>query len=342
MSLEFDNVSYQYAGSTTGIEQLSLSIRTGEMLALIGASGSGKTTLLRLAAGLLGGYQGRLLLHGQDMADVPVHQRRIGMMFQHYALFPHLCLRDNVAYGLKMQGKGKTERHAVAQQLLEQVGLKGMDARLPGQLSGGQQQRVALARALAIQPRALLLDEPLSALDASIRGQLRDLIRQTQRQAGITSLLVTHDQEEALTMADRIALIDNGKIIQHGTPQELYQEPCNEQVARFVGLSTIVQGEVVLQDEVDIGFARLYCPTGMRRPGTAVKLLIRPEHIQPSPAPQAVNRLEGTVVLSRYLGSCHRYDFLPKGGRTPWLGESSLIPGGTIAIPPECIRILES
>ncbi|RKR38274.1 ABC transporter family protein [Paraburkholderia sp. BL17N1] len=203
MSLEFDTVSYTYPGASHGISDISLKAAPAELLAVIGQSGSGKSTLLRLTAGLLTGYAGRIVIGDHDVAEQPVWKRGVGMVFQQYALFPHLSVTDNVAYGLRMRGIGLAERRRQALAMLERVGLTSHAGQLPSQLSGGQQQRVALARALVIEPRVLLLDEPLAALDAGIRHQLRDEIRTLQRACGATTLLVTHDQDEALSMADR-------------------------------------------------------------------------------------------------------------------------------------------
>ncbi|NDV11355.1 ABC transporter ATP-binding protein [Crenobacter caeni] len=340
MSLSFEHVGFQYRGTSIGVHDINLSLDSGELVALIGPSGSGKTTLLRLTAGLITGHSGRIVLGGRDLSNMPVHERHIGMMFQHYALFPHLTVLENVAYGLKMAGVKPDERRKKSQEMLELVGLGQLAARRPAQLSGGQQQRVALARALAYSPQALLLDEPLSALDASIRGQLRDQIRQLQQQFGATTVLVTHDQEEALAMADRIALLDQGRVLQYGTPTELYENPKNETVARFVGLSTIVEARVCADNRVDTGYATLACDTAGRAIGSAVKLLVRPEHVEADPAEGSVNRIAGRVTLNRYLGSFNRYDFVPTGGSEPWLGEARVAPAAAIAVAPEHIRLL--
>jgi putative spermidine/putrescine transport system ATP-binding protein len=207
MSLVLQQLSYHYPGTTSGVQELSLDVKKGELVAVIGASGSGKSTLLKLISGLTTGYSGRILLNGSDISNLPVHQRNLGMVFQSYALFPHLNVLDNIAYGLKLRGMDKAQRHARATELLETIDMLPFAQRSIEQLSGGQQQRVALARALAINPSALLLDEPLAALDASIRGHLRDQICKLQRQFEATTLLITHDQEEALSMADRVAML---------------------------------------------------------------------------------------------------------------------------------------
>ena len=341
MSLLLDHVSYNYPGSTHGLHEVSLDVRTGELVAVIGPSGSGKSTLLKLVAGLETGHTGRIALGGEDMSRTPVHQRHIGMVFQSYALFPHLSVLDNVAYGLKLRKVGTAERRQRAQVLLDIVGLGEYAQRGIAQLSGGQQQRVALARALAIDPRALLLDEPLSALDASVRGHLRDQIRAIQQRFNATTLLVTHDQEEALVMADRVAMLKDGRLLQIATPREIYEHPASRAVAEFVGLSTILPARVSGTDRIDLGFAELAAPTGTRAAGAAVHVLVRPEHIAPDPAPDAVNRLAGRTGAQRYLGALTRYDFEVAGAPRPFLAESALPAARAIAIAPEHLRLLD-
>ncbi|MGJ7568601.1 ABC transporter ATP-binding protein [Variovorax sp. GB1R11] len=341
MSLLLDNVSYNYPGSTHGLHDVSLDVRTGELVAVIGPSGSGKSTLLKLVAGLETGHAGRIALGGDDMSRTPVHQRHIGMVFQSYALFPHLSVLDNVAYGLKLRKVGTAQRRQRAQDLLDIVGLGDYAQRGIAQLSGGQQQRVALARALAIDPRALLLDEPLSALDASVRGHLRDQIRAIQQRFNATTLLVTHDQEEALVMADRVAMLKDGRLLQIATPRDIYEHPASRAVAEFVGLSTILPAKVSGPDRIDLGFAELAAPTGTRAFGAAVHVLVRPEHIRPDPAPGSVNLLAGRTGAQRYLGALTRYDFEVPGAARPFLAESALPAAKAIAIAPEHLRLLD-
>jgi len=341
MSLLLDQVSYHYPGSTQGLHEVSLDVRTGELVAVIGPSGSGKSTLLKLVSGLETGHTGRIALDGEDMSRTPVHKRHIGMVFQSYALFPHLSVLDNVAYGLKLRKVALQERRRRAQELLDVVGLGDFARRAVGQLSGGQQQRVALARALAIDPRALLLDEPLSALDASVRGHLRDQIRAIQRRFDATTLLVTHDQEEALVMADRVAMLKDGRLLQIATPREIYENPASRAVAEFVGLSTILPAKVSGTDRLDLGFAELAAPTGGRAAGSAVHVLVRPEHIRPDPPPGTANRLAGRTGAQRYLGALTRYDFEVAGAGKPFLAESPLPAAEAIAIAPEHFRLLD-
>lgn len=341
MSLVLDHVSYSYPGTTQGLHDISLDVRTGELVAVIGPSGSGKSTLLKLVSGLETGHTGRIALDGEDLSRTPVHQRHIGMVFQSYALFPHLNVLDNVAYGLKLRKVPSAERHRRAQELLDVVGLGDYARRGVAQLSGGQQQRVALARALAIDPRALLLDEPLSALDASVRGHLRDQIRAIQQRFNATTLLVTHDQEEALTMADRVAVMQDGRLLQIATPRDLYEHPASRAVAQFVGLSTLLPGTVSASDRVNVGFAELAAPTGARTPGTAVHVLIRPEHIEADPPPGSANRLTGRTGAQRYLGALTRYDFEVAGASAPFLAESAWPAREAIGIAPAHVRLLD-
>jgi len=341
MSLLLDNVSYNYPGSTHGLHEVSLDVRTGELVAVIGPSGSGKSTLLKLVSGLETGHTGRIALDGEDMSRTPVHQRHIGMVFQSYALFPHLSVLDNVAYGLKLRKVAAAERRKRAQELLDVVGLGEYAQRAVAQLSGGQQQRVALARALAIDPRALLLDEPLSALDASVRGHLRDQIRSIQQRFNATTLLVTHDQDEALVMADRVAMLKDGRLLQIATPREIYEHPASRAVAEFVGLSTILPAKVGAPDRLDLGFAELAAPTGGRTAGSAVHVLVRPEHIQADPPAGSINRLAGRTGAQRYLGALTRYDFEVAGAGKPFLAESATPAAEAIAIAPEHLRLLD-
>ncbi len=342
MSLLLEDVSYTYPGSTHGLHNISIDVRTGELVAVIGPSGSGKSTLLKLVSGLETGHSGRIALGGEDMSGTPVHQRNIGMVFQSYALFPHLSVLDNIAYGLKLRKVSTTDRRARAQELLEVVGLAEYAQRAVSQLSGGQQQRVALARALAIDPRALLLDEPLSALDASVRGHLRDQICAIQRKFNATTLLVTHDQEEALAMADRVAVLKDGRLLQIATPREIYCNPASRAVAEFVGLSTILPATVRAPGRIDLGFVELHAETGQRPVGATVQVLVRPEHVQSDPPPGTPNRLTGRPGAHRYLGALTRYDFEVPGANRLFLCESALPATQAIAIAPQFLHLLDA
>jgi putative spermidine/putrescine transport system ATP-binding protein len=239
----FDNVSRHF-GSVIAVDQADLEIVDGEFFSLLGPSGSGKTTCLRMIAGFDKPTQGSIYLYGQDVSDLPPYERDVNTVFQDYALFPHMNVRDNIAYGLMVKGVSKPERIERVDEMLELVQLKGYADRKPAQLSGGQRQRVALARALINHPKVLLLDEPLGALDLKLRQQMQIELKAIQKRVGITFIFVTHDQEEALTMSDRIALFNEGKIVQIGSPAEIYEHPKTAFVASFVGTSNLVQGEL--------------------------------------------------------------------------------------------------
>jgi putative spermidine/putrescine transport system ATP-binding protein len=263
------------------------------------------------------------------------------MVFQNYALFPHLNVAQNVEYGLKLRKMAIDQRSKLSGELLELVGLSAFSEKPISNLSGGQQQRVALARALAINPKALLLDEPLAALDAGIRSFLRDQIRALQRRFNATTLMVTHDQEEALTMADRVAVMKDGRLLQLASPRDIYENPASSLVARFVGLSTIFEATVVDAKTIDVGFARLSTSTSGRPPGSRVQVLIRPEHVIADPSPGMPNRLQGGVGTCRYLGSTVRYDFLVADAPIPILAEAPEVAKTSITLPPEHLRLLD-
>lgn len=244
--VQVQGLAKRYPGQQgTAVEGVSFSLARGEMLALLGPSGCGKTTVLRMVAGLVEADAGRVLLAGRDLTGVPVYKRNIGMVFQSYALFPHMTVAENVGFGLEMQKVERTERGRRVRESLDLVRLEGLDARPVRQLSGGQQQRVALARALASRPDVLLLDEPLSNLDAKLRDEMRVEIRRIQKTLGMTTLFVTHDQDEALSMADQVALMHQGRIVQFGTPREVYEEPADRFVADFIGRANLLDGRIV-------------------------------------------------------------------------------------------------
>jgi putative spermidine/putrescine transport system ATP-binding protein len=288
-------------GSVTALDDLELSIEPGELVALLGPSGCGKTTALRVLAGLEDADSGRILVGGEDITGRPANRRDMGMVFQAYSLFPHLDALRNVEFGLRLRGRRKAAGRA--REMLELVGLTGFADRYPQQLSGGQQQRVALARALAIEPRVLLLDEPLSALDAKVRVQLRDEIRRIQTEVGTTTVFVTHDQEEALAVADRVGVMRDGRLEQLAAPAEVYLRPATAFVADFVGLSNRLPGTVA-GDTVEVLGTRLPlispAPGGPAR--SAVTALVRPESIDVQPDAGGTGR----VLTSSFLGSTSR------------------------------------
>ncbi|OPZ46932.1 MAG: Sulfate/thiosulfate import ATP-binding protein CysA [Actinobacteria bacterium ADurb.BinA094] len=269
-------------GPTRALDGLSIDIQAGEFVAFLGPSGCGKTTALRIIAGLDEADSGEVLVDGKDIGSLPASRRDMGMVFQAYSLFPNMTARNNVAFGLRMRKIDKATRQRRADEMLELVGLGAMADRYPNQLSGGQQQRVALARALAIRPRVLLLDEPLSALDAKVRGELRDEIRRVHQEVGTTTVFVTHDQEEAFTLADRVAVINNGRLQQIGPPTEIYEKPATEFVADFVGLTNRLPG-VAGDGLVEVLGDRLPLLDGSAKDGD-VTVLVRPESMQLAPS----------------------------------------------------------
>jgi putative spermidine/putrescine transport system ATP-binding protein len=287
-------------GEVNALDGLSLDLAPGELVALLGPSGCGKTTALRSLAGLERLGSGHVLVAGRDITNVPASRRDMGMVFQAYSLFPHLTARENVAFGLRLRRMASAERGKVADRLLELVHLATQGNRYPHELSGGQQQRVALARALAIEPQVLLLDEPLSALDAKVRSALRDEIRRIQTEVGITTVFVTHDQDEALAIADRVAVIFAGRVAQIAPPAEIYERPCSAQVADFVGLSNRIRGEAKGGMAVVLD-ARLPLLEGSATDGP-VTVLVRPEVVDLRPDPRGPDR----VVTVSFLGSIAR------------------------------------
>ena len=297
-------------GRVQAVRDVTLDIGKGEFFSLLGASGSGKTTLLRMIAGFEGVSSGRILIDGQEMQDTPPHLRPINMVFQNYAIFPHLNVRDNIAYGLRRLGTPREEQARMVDAMLEMIALPGYGDRRANQLSGGQMQRVALARALILKPKVLLLDEPLGALDKQLREQMQLELRGLQRQLGITFLLVTHDQEEALTLSDRVAVMAGGAVIQVDTPAGLYDHPGNRSVAAFVGTMNFFdatirgQGDDRRAEIAGLGNRTLKGQAGTRSDGDRVLVAIRPESLTvttstPEPPQPSV---AGRVQARQYLG----------------------------------------
>src|SRR5690349_5038069 len=304
VEVRLENLVRRY-GAVTALDGLSLTLAPGELVALLGPSGCGKTTALRLLAGLEAADEGKVIIAGEDVTDLPANKRNIGMVFQAYSLFPHMVAWENVAFGLQMRGVGTAERKQRALEVLELVGLGRFANRYANQMSGGQQQRVALARALAIQPQVLLLDEPLSALDAKVRSRLRDEIRRVQLEVGITTLFVTHDQEEALAIADRVGVMQAGKLEQLGPPTTIYARPATPFVAEFVGLTNRLAG-VVSGGSVEVRGTRLPLVQADAPDGPAVAL-VRPEAVTLTGDGEAASGpLVGTVIATAFLGATSR------------------------------------
>jgi putrescine transport system ATP-binding protein len=318
--LRIDAVVKKFGGFTA-VDKLSLDIRAGEFFALLGPSGCGKTTLLRMLAGFETPDAGSILLNGKDIAQVLPHQRPVNMMFQNYALFPHLSVRDNIAFGLKRAGMPRPQIDTRVAEMVALVKLEGLEKRKPDQLSGGQKQRVALARSLARRPQVLLLDEPLAALDKKLRESTQSELMELQRRLGMTFIIVTHDQEEAMTVADRIGVMDSGRLEQVATPRQLYEAPNSRWIAEFVGDINMLEGQVESRDEHRLTIATRDAGTIVavepRQPlsKTTVCVAIRPEKVKLSrrgPVSDAanaipMNRLEGVVIEANYLGGITTY-----------------------------------
>ncbi|TMK50523.1 MAG: ABC transporter ATP-binding protein [Alphaproteobacteria bacterium] len=317
-------------GAFRAVDGVSLDIHAGEFFALLGPSGCGKTTLLRMLAGFESPDEGRILLNGKDIANVLPHERPVNMMFQNYALFPHLSVRDNIAFGLKRAGMARSEIDARVAEMVALVKLEGLEKRKPDNLSGGQKQRVALARSLARRPQMLLLDEPLAALDKKLRESTQFELMELQRRLGLTFVIVTHDQEEAMTVAGRIGVMDSGRLDQVASPRELYEAPHSRWIAEFVGDINLFDGEIEAREHHRLTIATRDAGTVVvaePRQGiskTIVSVAIRPEKVKLSrlgPAPdatasQAINRLEGMITDVSYLGALTTYKVRLDSGAT--------------------------
>ena len=321
--LEFRNVSKRF-GEHLAVDDASFTADEGDIVCLVGPSGCGKTTALRMIAGFETPTSGEIRLGGREVSNLPAHRRNIGITFQNYALFPHMTVEENIAFGLRMRGIGRDETRARVADALAMVRLDGLEARYPSQLSGGQQQRVALARAIVIEPVMLLLDEPLSNLDAKLREEMRVEIKEIQSRLRITTVFVTHDQEEALTISDRIAVMHAGRVIQEGSPIEIFERPQHSFVAGFIGQSNLVRGEFA--GTVD-GRAALRTGSGVElfgrtlrpmKPGTPALAVIRHSRVEvrpgDDPAADRPNAHDGRVELVNYLGESIQYVCTVGGG----------------------------
>jgi iron(III) transport system ATP-binding protein len=351
--LEVRNVSKNF-GDFVALRDVSLDVHEGEFFCLLGPSGCGKTTLLRAIAGLDIQTSGRIVQAGRDISALPPEERDFGIVFQSYALFPNMTVRQNIAFGLETRGVRRDAINARIDELLAIVGLTEHGSKYPAQLSGGQQQRVALARALAPKPGLILLDEPLSALDAKVREHLRHELKQIQTQLGVTSIMVTHDQDEALALADRIVVMNVGVIEQIGTPQEIYNEPASRFVADFIGAMNFFKGTVVGPGQVRVASLALACRPNGHQQGTAVTVAIRPEDIQlpDQSAPDAPNLFDADIGEVEFLGSSVRTRLLhPAFEAEPLIAQISqnlarrraIAPGQRLPVmlPPERLRIFE-
>jgi spermidine/putrescine transport system ATP-binding protein len=305
--VEFRAVTKRF-GSLTAVNAVNLKVRKGEFLSLLGPSGCGKTTSLRMIAGFEQPDEGEILIGGGDAVGLPPYKRDVNTVFQQYALFPHMSVVDNVAYGLKQRGVGKSDRHAKAYKALELVRMTGREKQRPTTLSGGQQQRVALARALVMNPRVLLLDEPLGALDLKLRKEMQIELKRIQREVGITFIYVTHDQGEALSMSDRVAVMSNGMIEQIGEPRAIYDRPLTPFVADFIGDMNFLVGDVVEAADggfaIDAGSGIIVRGRGLAAKGMRIRVGIRPERITASAGPSAgsANSAAAQVTTKVYLG----------------------------------------
>ncbi len=307
-SVVFEDVVKRY-GEVTALKRLSLAIEPGELVTLLGPSGCGKTTTLRLIAGLESATEGRILIGGEDVTHLSATYRKVSMVFQSYALFPHMSVLENVAYGLTVSGMPRAEAHGKAEEGLEMVGLRGFGQRLPSELSGGQQQRVAVARAIVLEPEVLLLDEPLSNLDAKLRRRVREEIRQIQQDLGLTTVYVTHDQEEAMAVSDRIIVMRNAEIAQAGTPHDLYERPNSAFIADFIGDANLADCEVIEAGDGEarlrLGGREITLPADVAVPGP-MRLVLRPNDLGLSAAPGPLS-FPATVSYVAYLGNQIQY-----------------------------------
>ncbi len=302
IDLDISGVS-KYFGAVTALKDINLEVEKGSFVCLLGPSGCGKTTLLRIIAGFEKANEGQLLLDGVDISNVPPYKRDFGMVFQSLALFPHMSVADNIAYGLKLRGMSKEKRKSRVEELLHVIALPSIADRPVSALSGGQRQRVAIARALAVQPKLFLLDEPLSALDAQLRDSMQIELRQLQQEFGVTTILVTHDQNEAMMLADKLVVLKDGRINQAGTPAEVYRSPVDAFTAEFIGASNIIEGVASANGSVRVLNSDTNIPT-TAKPGSPLKVSVRAENIDIHPLEMADgNESIGRVEFIRELGA---------------------------------------
>jgi putative spermidine/putrescine transport system ATP-binding protein len=344
-AIEIAGVSKVYDGGVRAVDTIEIDISQGEFFSLLGPSGCGKTTTLRMIAGFETPDVGAIRVDGDDITHVPAHKRDMGMVFQNYALFPHRTVAENVAFGLRMRGMDKATIASKVKAALEMVELAGLEDRRPGQLSGGQQQRVALARAIVIEPRVLLCDEPLGALDKKLRQQMQFELKQLQKTLGLTLVFVTHDQEEALAMSDRIAVMNCGRVEQIGTPVEIYDRPLTRFVADFIGDTNLFRGERITTDArpaLAVGRG-LVVTLPARAPGTGVlSVALRPEKIGLSPGKAGAvatgSRARGMVESTNFLGGAVLYRIaLDSGHRV--LAQQPNAGAGDVFVPGQTVRL---
>ena len=330
-TLQFNQVSYQYGSDALAVDDINLLIKPGNLVVLVGPSGCGKSTLLKLVAGLMQPTRGTLLLDGLDVASLPPQQRQVGWVPQSYALFDHLSVADNIAFGLRMQRVSRKKRRQRTENLLELCQIQALAKRAVNELSGGQRQRVAIARALAVQPRVLLLDEPLAALDPQLRSSLRSNLVALLRETGVTTLFVTHDQAEALAIADKIAVLQDGRVAQYGNPETLWNQPASAFVARFISHADIVEAHRVAADRAEIVPGLVAPIPGDTSHAQTVTLALRPSDLQV--AAQADQGVAIVALTSEYTGAAYLIQGqIPNGPRLSFFSPHPIQCGATVPL----------
>jgi iron(III) transport system ATP-binding protein len=329
-TVEFRGVSKRY-GPVTAVDRVGFTIERGTLVTLLGPSGCGKTTTLRLVAGLELASEGRILIDGEDVSHRSAAERDVSMVFQSYALFPHMTVMQNVCYGLRASGLSQARAEVMAAEKLAAVGLSGFERRLPSELSGGQQQRVAVARAIVLEPKVLLFDEPLSNLDAKLRRRVREDIRGLQQSLGLTVVYVTHDQEEALAVSDRIVVMHSARIVQDGTPRDLYERPANRFIADFIGNANLFSATLQRRDgamaQIQLGGTALSLPH-RDLPAGPVEVAVRPQAIRLRPGGKQPGELAGIIRKAAYLGSHMEYQV-----ELSEIGAEAFVIDGNVGVP---------